>query len=131
MKAAFLVLPVAAILVVAGCSSSDSTDASPAPESPSASSPSASMIGPIMVKPGQTDVEATVGRSIVFDVGDDPGRWNIGSSNEQIVAVTQGGERDGAVFNPGAEALTVGEATVTLVDTEGEDALEYRITVTQ
>jgi hypothetical protein len=86
MKHALLVLPVAAVLVLGGCSSSDSTDASPAPESPAASSPSASMIGPIMVKPGQTDVEATVGRSIVFDVGDDPGRWNIGSSNEEIVA---------------------------------------------
>ncbi len=89
------------------------------------------MIGPIMVEAGQTEVEATVGRSIVFNVGADPGQWNIGSSDESIVAVVQGGERDGATFNPGAEALKVGEATVTLVDTKGEDALEYKITVTE
>lgn len=89
------------------------------------------MIGPIMVEPSQTEVTATVGRVIVFDVGDDPGQWEISSSDESVVSVQPGGERDGAVFNPGGEALQVGEATVTLSDPEGMDALEFTITVTE
>ncbi|HPE14072.1 MAG TPA: hypothetical protein PL091_16400, partial [Actinomycetota bacterium] len=73
-----------ALLALAGCSSSDSGDSasSPAVETTSAAaspSPEASMIGPIIVEPSQTEVEATVGRDIVFNVGDDPGQWEISS----------------------------------------------------
>jgi hypothetical protein len=85
-----------------------------------------------MVEPDQTDVEATVGRFLNFNVGDNPGQWNIESDNPSVVAVTQGGEKDGAVFNPGAEALAVGTATVTLTDTESNlDAMVYTVTVTE
>ncbi len=89
------------------------------------------MIGPIMVSSGQTEVEATVGRDIVFDVGDDPGKYEISTDNEAVVSVEAGGERDGAMFNPGAKALSVGEATVTLEDPAGMDALQFNITVTE
>ena len=87
------------------------------------------MIGPIIVEPSQTDVEATVGRYISFNV-EDPGRWQISSSDESVVSVEAGGERDGATFNPGGQALETGEATVTLTDSEGGDALEFTVTVT-
>ena len=89
------------------------------------------MIGPIMVEPSQTEVEATVGRFLNFDVGDNPGQWEISSDNEAVVTVEQGGERDGATFNPGGEDVGVGEATVTLTDTEGGDALVYTVKVTE
>ncbi len=89
------------------------------------------MIGPIMVEPSQTEVDATVGRFLNFNVGDNPGQWQISSDNEAVVTVEQGGERDGATFNPGGEAVGVGEATVTLIDTEGGDALEFKIKVTE
>ncbi len=89
------------------------------------------MIGPIMVEPSQTEVEVTVGRSLNFNVGDNPGQWEISSDNEAVVTVEQGGERDGATFNPGGEAVGVGEATVTLTDTEGGDALVYTVKVTE
>ena len=89
------------------------------------------MIGPIMVDPSQTEVEATVGRFLNFDVGDNPGQWEISSDNEAVVTVEQGGERDGATFNPGGEAVGVGEATVTLTDTAGGDALVYTVKVTE
>ncbi|MBK9435582.1 MAG: hypothetical protein V9G09_14320 [Candidatus Nanopelagicales bacterium] len=125
-----------ALLALAGCSSSDSEDSasSPAVETTSAAaspSPEASMIGPIIVEPSQTEVEATVGRDIVFNVGDDPGQWEISSDNEAVVSVEAGGERDGATFNPGAKALSVGEATVTLADQKGMDALQVTVTVTE
>ena len=89
------------------------------------------MIGPIVVEPSETAVEATVGRDIVFNVGDDPGQWEISSDNEAVVSVESGGERDGATFNPGAKALSVGEATVTLADQKGMDALQVTVTVTE
>jgi hypothetical protein len=132
MKTALAAAGAAALFALAGCSSSDSTAQSPAPSSPAATaSPEASMIGPIMVEPSQTEVEATVGRFLNFNVGEDPGKWEIASDNVAVVTVEKGGERDGATFNPGGEAVGVGEATVTLTDTAGGDALEYQITVTE
>lgn len=132
MKTALAAAGAAALFALAGCSSSDTTAESPAATSPAATaSPEASMIGPIMVEPSQTEVEATVGRFLNFNVGDDPGQWEISSDNEAVVTVEQGGERDGATFNPGGEAVGVGEATVTLTDTEGGDALVFTIKVTE
>lgn len=123
-----------ALLALAACSATSSEQAGtvpPASSVPAATtSPEASMIGPIVVEPSQTEVEATVGRSIVFDVGEDPGRWRISTDDPAVVSVEPGGRRGGATFNPGATALATGEAVVTLADSEGMDALEFRITVT-
>ncbi len=87
------------------------------------------MIGPIIVDPSQSEVAATVGRFLVFDVGGDPGRWEIASDDLAVVSVERGGQRDGAVFNPGGEALREGRATVTLFDEQSGDTLEFTITV--
>jgi hypothetical protein len=43
--------------------------------------------------------------------------------------VSQGGERDGALANPGAKALAAGNAQVTLENDEGLEPLVYKITV--
>lgn len=90
------------------------------------------MVGPIVVAPDQTEVEATVGRMIDFTVGDDPQHWTIETDNPEVLKVTDGKKEGDAYFNPGAEALAVGTATVTLTDTEGDlDAMEYTVTVTE
>lgn len=122
---------LAGALALGGCSSSSSSTSESA--SPTASpSGSAGMIGPIMVPAGQTDVEATVGRTIVFDVGSKPGRWKIETDNTEVLKVTPGGKEGDATFNPGAEALAVGTATVTLTDKKSSlDAMVYNVTVTE
>ena len=89
------------------------------------------MIGPIMVEPSQTEVEATVGRFLNFNVGDNPGQWEISSDNEAVVTVEQGGERDGATFNPGGEAVGVGEATVTFFFNDTATTEIYTVKVTE
>lgn len=136
MKPAIVVAGTIAALALVGCSSSSSeTATSPTPTAvatSAAASPMASQIGPIMVEPDQTEVEATVGRFLNFNVGDEPGNWDIESSDPAVVSVTKGGEKDGAVFNPGGEALAVGTATVTLTDTKSNlDAMVYTVTVTE
>ncbi len=141
MKTAIVIAGTVAALALAGCSSSSSetsTSPTPAAETTAAApaetmaSPQASMVGPIIVEPDQTEVEATVGRFIDFNVGAKPGRWDIESDNPTVVAVTKGGKQGGAVMNPGGEALAVGTAVVTLTDTASDlDALQYTITVTE
>ena len=50
-----------------------------------------------------------MGRTIVFNVGDDPGQWDIATDNEAVVSVQKGGERDGATFNPGGGGTVGGQ----------------------
>jgi hypothetical protein len=134
------VLVTAALLALSGCSGSDSgTDSSPAATESAASiapsapaSPVASIPAPVMVEPGQSDVEATVGQAIVFDVGAKPGRWEITTDDPEVLQVVPGGKDGDATFNPGAQALSPGTATVTMTDAQGElDDQEYTVTVTQ
>lgn len=130
-----LAVPLLAAALLAGCSGS-SQDGTAQGESPSAVVTQAatedSLVGPIVVEPTQTDVQATVGRSLDFNVGPEPGNWKISSDNEAVVGeLTQGGQRDGAMFNPGAKALSAGTATVTLENSEGLEALVFKIQVTQ
>lgn len=92
----------------------------------------AGMVGPIVVEPSETEVAATVGRMLDFNVGPNPGDWTISSDNEAVVGdLTQGGEKDGAMFNPGAKALSPGTATVTLANEKGLEALVIKVTVTE
>jgi hypothetical protein len=87
-------------------------------------------VGPILVEPTQTDVNATVGRTLSFNVGPHPDAWKITSDNEAIVGeLAQGGVTDGALTNPGGRALAVGAATITLENAEGLQPLIYKITV--
>lgn len=139
MKTAIVIAGTAAVLALTGCSSSSSdTTSSPSPAATSAAattaaaSPQASMIGPIVVEPDQTEVEATVGRFIDFQVGDSPQNWKIETDNAEVLKVTPGRKEGDTYFNPGAEALAVGTATVTLTDTKSDmDAMEYTVTVTE
>jgi hypothetical protein len=131
-------LLAAALLALAGCGGSDAeTVTSPSPATPTAASPAEpspvpSVEAPIIVEPDQSDVEAAVGQAIVFKVGAKPGRWEITTDAPDVVQVLPGGKDGDATFNPGAQALAPGTATVTLTDkTSDLDALEYTITVTE
>ena len=85
-----------------------------------------------MVEPGQTEVSAKVGQFIDFNVGAKPGRWQVSSSDTAVLTVTPGGKNGDATFNPGAEALAPGTATVTMTDKKSKmDAMEYTVTVTE
>jgi hypothetical protein len=142
------------LLLLGGCSGTASPDSSSSPAansgpatssgsatslptdssapSVSAEGTTAAVIGPIVVEPTQTDVVATVGRFLDFNVGPNPGEWKISSANEAVVGeLMQGGERDGATYNPAAKALSVGSATVTLENSAGLEALVFKVQVTE
>lgn len=130
-----LAVPLLAVALLGGCSGASEEGTGQAGSASAVVTEAAtqdSLVGPIVVEPTQTDVQATVGRSLDFNVGPEPGNWKISSDNEAVVGeLTQGGERDGALFNPGAKALSVGTATVTLENAEGLEALVFKIQVTQ
>ena len=105
--------------VLAGCSAStSSTPAAPASEA--AASAAASPIGgdvlpPVMVDATATTATAKVGDTIVFNVAKVAGT-TISTSTPDLVELTQGGEKDGAEFNPAAKALAAGTAVVTVTN---------------
>jgi len=121
------------IAVLAGCSAStSSTPAAPASEA--AASAAASPIGgdvlpPIMVDATATTAEAKVGDTIVFNVAKLAGT-TISTSTPDLVELTQGGEKDGAEFNPGAKALAAGTAVVTVTNPD-RSMRDVTITITQ
>lgn len=135
------------IAMLAGCSSSsDSTTTetsaaasdTAAASSPAASdtaaaseSPSTAMTGPIVVEPGTTTVAATVGQSLDFKVEGDPAAWTIAVDNPEVLAVSQGGKQGDAVMNPGAEAIMIGEAKVTLANSGDGSTWEVAVSVTK
>ena len=124
-------LALTATGVLTACSSEGSSDPSPSSSSSTQQEPTsgAQMIGPVMVEPGQTEVSATVGRTIVFNVAD-PEKELISTNNPEVLAVSPGGSDGSAVFNPGAEALAPGTATVTLTNTETGATQVVSVTIT-
>lgn len=107
------------ITVLAGCSTStSSTPAAPASESAASAAPSpigGDVLPPVIVEPTATTAEAMVGDTIVFNV-DKLAGTTISTSTPDLVELTQGGEQDGAEFNPGAKALAAGTAVVTVTN---------------
>jgi uncharacterized protein YcfL len=110
-----LLIAVAALTVA--CSSGE-----PAPTQ------SAQVIGPIILNASETSAVVTVDRTVVFDVAE-PALWSISASPEGLVDVSVGGESGGAIFNPGATALAVGVATVTLTHEGSGEVLIFTITI--
>jgi hypothetical protein len=94
---------------------------------PSGSPPGAELVGPVILDAQNTSATVTVGRMVVFDV-DDPTTWQITADPEGVVEVQEGRDDGSAIFNPGAEALKPGEATVPLTNPAG-DELVFTITV--
>ena len=88
------------------------------------------MIGPVIVEPGQTTADVTVGRVITFNV-DDVTAWTIASSDEAVVKVTAGKDDGSAQFLPGGEALAAGTAEVTLTNSGTGEEWVVTVTVTE
>ncbi len=99
---------------------------SPSP-APSGSPTGGEVIGPVILDAQNTSATVTVGRFVVFNV-DDPETWEISADPEGVVKVQKGYNDGSATFNPGAEALKPGKATVTLTNPAG-DKLVFTITV--
>jgi hypothetical protein len=127
------ILAVGGVSVLAACSSGGSAGSSTAatPTSTSSASPTgAQVIAPVFVAPGQTQATVTLGNVVVFNV-EDPTKVMIATDNPEILAVTPGRDDGSAVFNPGAEPLAPGTATVTLTNMDTGAVQTVSITVTQ
>ena len=111
--AAISVMSVLGVTVLAGCSSSDD----PATEA-TTSSETSQMLPPVIVTADQTDASATVGAFIDIVV-DDPANTTIAVDNAEVLEVIQGKDDGSAIFNPGAEALSPGTATITVTSPDG------------
>ena len=120
---ALVALPVAALLL-AGCSSSDSGSASASTAPSAAASTGGSMapapIGsgvkaPVTIDMMEAAHDVKVGDTIVFSVKNVVGT-TVDSDNSEVLAVTQAGESNGVVYNPGGTALKPGKVTVTITD---------------
>jgi|MEHZ01.5.fsa_nt_MEHZ011603230.1_4 hypothetical protein len=101
------------VTVLAGCSSGDD----PATDT-TTSSESNQMLPPVIVTADQTDASATVGAFIDIVV-DDPANTTIAVDNAEVLEVIQGKDDGSATFNPGAEALSPGTATITVTSPDG------------
>ena len=118
------------VAVLAGCSSSSSSDASaPASAAASAEAGTTQMLPPVIVEPGQTEATAKVGDFIDIKV-DKLAGTTIDTSTPDLVEISQGGEKDGAEFNPGAKALAPGEAVITVTNPDST-TYDLKITITE
>ncbi|MDB9920756.1 hypothetical protein OAD85_03210 [Actinomycetota bacterium] len=106
-------ISILGVTVLAGCSSGDdsATDTT-------TSSESNQMLPPVIVTADQTDASATVGAFIDIVV-DDPANTTIAVDNAEVLEVIQGKDDGSATFNPGAEALSPGTATITVTSPDG------------
>ena len=101
-------ISILGVTVLAGCSSGDDP----------ATSESNQMLPPVIVTADQTDASATVGAFIDIVV-DDPANTTIAVDNAEVLEVIQGKDDGSATFNPGAEALSPGTATITVTSPDG------------
>jgi hypothetical protein len=79
-----------------------------------------------MVAPDQTEAEASVGETIVFDQPD-PANTTISTDRTDVLDLTQGSDDGSALFNPAATARAPGVAVVTI---EAADGTTTQVTVT-
>ena len=130
--AAVASIAVLGIAVLAGCSSSSDSSSSASAAATAAASPAASsqqMLPPVIVEPGQTEATAKVGDFIDIVVEKLAGT-TIDTSTPDLVEIFQGGEKDGAEFNPGAKALAPGEAVITVTNPDST-TYDLKITITE
>lgn len=115
------------VTVLAGCSSSSEESTSSETTSETTEEVGGSqLLPPVIVEPGQTEASAKVGDFIDIVVDDIMGT-TITTDNPEILKLSQAYDDGSAVFNPGAEALAPGNATITV--TLG-DGTSYDIAVT-
>ena len=98
-------------LTLAACSSSDDTTTSSAASA-------AGLPAPVIVEESATSATVRIGEVIVFNVTD-PATTTISVDDPTVLSVTPGRNDGSATFNPGGQALAIGEATVTLTGPDG------------
>jgi len=111
--AAIGAISILGVTVLAGCSSDTESATDTA-----TSSETTQMLPPVIVTADQMDVAAVVGNMIDIVV-DDPVNTTIAVDNSDVLEITQGKDDGSALFNPGAKALAVGTATVTVTNPDG------------
>ena len=114
-------------LLLAACGGTTSPSSAPPSAAASGSPAGGEVISPVILDAQHTSATVTVGRMVVFNV-DNPETWEISADPEGVVKVQKGYNDGSATFNPGAEALKPGTATVTLKNPAG-DKLVFTITV--
>ena len=114
-------------LLVTACGGTVSSSSAAPSAVPSGSPAGGEIVGPVILDAQHTSTTVTVGRMVVFNV-DAPETWEIGADPEGVVKVQKGYNDGSAIFNPGAEALQPGTATVTLTNPAG-DRLVFSIAV--
>lgn len=127
--ASIAVLLTASALALAGCAQTSGDHASHEP------SASAGVVAPVIVDLNDVDgttVEVAVGNTIDI-TGDDEtyADWGADIADESIVSFTPGKEDGSAQFNPGLDALAVGETTVRLDNTATDATVEFTVEVTE
>jgi hypothetical protein len=120
--------------LLAGCSSSSDEPAAEETTSQEATEgsmdgDSTEMLPPVMIEPGQSEATAKVGDFLNIVVDEVIGT-TIATDNPEVLEISQARQDGDAIFNPGAQALAPGEATIT-VTTPDNESYDIAVTVTE
>lgn len=118
--AAFVAAALLGVSVLAGCSSSEESNAN------QTASEGNQVLPPIILEPGETEATAKVGDFIVVKADDRLGT-TIATDKPDILNVQQAYDDASAEFNAGAEVLAPGNAIITVTLPDGSS---YDIAVT-
>lgn len=118
------------VTLLAGCSSSSDEPAADETTSQEAESGGETqMLPPVIVEPGQTEATAKVGDFIDIVVDEVIGT-TIATDNPEVLEISQARQDGDAIFNPGAQALAPGSATITVTNPDN-DSYDIAVTVTE
>ena len=113
---AVLTAAAALALTLAACSSGSDPATSSGAASPGTST--AGLPAPVIVEESATTATVRIGETVVFNVTD-PATTTITVDDPALLSLTPGRDDGSATFNPGGQALAIGEATVTLTGPDG------------
>lgn len=119
----------AAALSFAACAASGTAPASPTPIG-------GNVIAPVTMAAGALQgatVDLVVGQVLNITTGDLATDSYTGTvADTDVATFTPGGEKSGAVFNPGVTAVAPGETAVTMTNAQGGiQPLEFTVVVTE
>jgi len=117
------------VTVLAGCSSSSDESSSGDSTSETSEGGGTQLLPPVIVEPGQTEASARVGDFIDIVVEEIEGT-TVATDNPEILKLSQAYDDGSAIFNPGAEALAPGNATITVTLGDGT-SYDIAVTVTE
>ena len=117
------------VTVLAGCSSSSDESSSGDSTSETSEGGGSQLLPPVIVEPGQTEASARVGDFIDIVVEEIEGT-TVTTDNPEILKLSQAYDDGSAIFNPGAEALAPGNATITVTLGDGT-SYDIAVTVTE